>query len=124
MARRQAGWDLGMGVQGDQPGIRFVEFRVPVGTARGAGRFYEEALGAHVVYDASGKSEFALTAVDASDPLDILKMNSPYLVRLGVGGEASALPFCHTAHPPYTYTCPKVLFSAAAAAATLGAAAA
>ena len=56
--------------------------------------------------------------------LDMLKMNSPYLVRLGVGGESSALPFCHTAHAPYSYTCPKVLFSAAAAPAPLGVAAA
>ena len=39
---------------GDQPGIRFLEVRVPPGTARRVGRFYEEMLGAHVVFDAEG----------------------------------------------------------------------
>ena len=55
MASRQAGWDHGMGVHGNQPGLRFVEVRVPPGAAQGVGRFYEEMLGAHVVYDEGGK---------------------------------------------------------------------
>lgn len=54
LVRRQTGFDRGMGVLGDQAGLRFVEVRVPPGTARRVGRFYEEMLGAHVVYDAEG----------------------------------------------------------------------
>jgi catechol 2,3-dioxygenase-like lactoylglutathione lyase family enzyme len=55
LVRRQAGFDHGLGVLGDQPGIRFIEVRVPSGAARRVGRFYEEMLGAHVVYAAEGK---------------------------------------------------------------------
>ena len=54
LARRQAGFEHSLGVLGDQPGIRFLEVRVPPGTARRVGRFYEEMLGAHVVFDAEG----------------------------------------------------------------------
>ena len=61
LVRRQAGFDQGMGVLGDQPGIRFLEVRVPPGAARRVGRFYEEVLGAHVVYDAEGKLTLTLT---------------------------------------------------------------
>ena len=54
LARRQAGFEHSLGVLGDQPGIRFLEVRVPPGTARRVGRFYEEMLGARVVFDAEG----------------------------------------------------------------------
>ena len=76
------------------------------------------ALGTFV-HSSSG-SEFALTAVDATDPTDMDAMNSPYLVRLGVDGTATAAPFCHMSHAPYHYSCPKLIFAAADATAVAG----
>jgi len=55
LARRHAGWDHGMGVNGDQPGLRYIEIRLPPGAAQGVGRFYEKSLGCYVMFDAGGK---------------------------------------------------------------------
>lgn len=65
LAIMQQGLDTGMGVSG-LPGLRYVAFDVPVGSAAAIGTFYEEMFGCAVSRRAAASGACALVAVGPS----------------------------------------------------------